>query len=124
MSNMLSSKLVEQIIVEAKAYDHSDAAVIATDVHGTVIYWSGGAESLYGWQSGEAIGRNVLDITPTRSSSDEAATIFEQLRLGKTWEGTFILKHRDGTPILAHVTDIPVRVGEEVVGIIGVSRRS
>ena len=63
-------------------------------------------------------------MLPTRNSSDEAAHIMEQLRRGQTWTGTFIVQRRDGTPILVHVTDAPIRdEGGEVIGIVGLSRR-
>jgi PAS domain S-box-containing protein len=112
------------VVKEASSRDNNDSAVIATDAAGTIVYWNPHATALYGWRSKEAIGRNILDVTPTRFSVDEAAAIMETLRRGENWTGEFIVQRRDGTPILAHVTDIPVRENEEVIGIVGISRRS
>ncbi len=111
------------IVAAAKAQDTTEAAVIATDLRGTIVYWSEHAAALYGWAAAEAIGRNVVDVTPTYNSSDEAERIMEDLRRGKPWRGQFLVKARDGTPIVAFVIDTPVRSGNKVIGIIGVSRR-
>jgi hypothetical protein len=56
------------------------------------------------------------------NSADSAAQIMEELRLGEEWTGEFILKRRDGTPIMAHVTNYVVREKEAVIGIVGISR--
>jgi PAS domain S-box-containing protein len=122
---MQSSPAQLAAIVDVAAFhDVSDSAVIATDVLGTIVYWNHYAASIYGWGSHETIGRNILDVTPTRSTADEAARIMERLRGGHEWTGKFIVQHRDGTPIVAQVTDIPVREREQVIGIVGVSRRA
>lgn len=111
------------ILAEAQARDGTDAAVIATDAYGNIVYWNDRAVALYGWRPDEAIGRNT-DMLPTRSSSDEAAHIMERLRRGQTWTGNFIVQRRDGTPIVVHVTNVPIRdEGGEVIGIVGLSRR-
>ncbi|MDB4876721.1 MAG: domain S-box [Gemmatimonadetes bacterium] len=113
---------VDVIVAEAKARDAGIAAVIATDIVGTIVYWNDHAVELYGWPSHEAIGRNVLDVTPTYTSAEEAARIMEQLRRGESWTGEFIAQRRDGERIMTHVTDLPVIAGTDVVGVVGVSR--
>lgn len=112
----------ELILAEARARDRAGVAVIATDSRGKIVYWSSGAESLYGWPVDEAIGRDILEVTPTRSSEDEATEIMEQLRNGRLWTEIFIVQRHDGTPIMVHVTDIPIRIDGEVIGVVGVSR--
>lgn len=114
---------VAMIVAAAKALDTSDAAVIGTDMRGTIVYWNENASALYGWTTDEAMGKNVLDVTPTYGSLDEATKIMEELRQGRAWRGQFIVKARDGTPIVAFVSDTPVKSGFKVIGIVGVSRR-
>jgi PAS domain S-box-containing protein len=113
---------IAAVHAEACALDTSEVAVIATDSSGTILYWNARAESMYGWRADEAIGRNIIDVTPTHSTADEAAVIMEQLKRGETWEGDFLLQRRDGRPLLAHVTDIPVQHDGAVIGIVGLSR--
>ena len=112
---------VDVIVAEARARDTGQAAVIATDLTGTIICWNEHAVTLYGWPSDEVVGRNVLDVTPTYTSAEEAARIMERLRHGESWTGEFIAQRRDGERIVAHVTDLPVRNGDDVVGIVGIS---
>ncbi|HEY4306907.1 MAG TPA: PAS domain-containing protein [Gemmatimonadaceae bacterium] len=111
------------ILADAAARDAGDASVIATSYDGTVVYWNERAEALFGWRTDEALGRNILDVTPTRNSLDEATRIMERLSRGDSFTGPFIVQRRDGTPIVIDVANHPVTVGGRVVGIIGVSRR-
>ena len=48
-------------------------AVIATDMQGTVLFWNGAAEQLYGWPAAEAVGRDISDVTVPEVSQEAAA---------------------------------------------------
>ena len=111
------------ILADAAARASEDAAIIATNIAGTVVYWNERAEALYGWRTDEALGRNILDVTPTRNSLDEATHVLDRLRRGETWSGPFIVQRRDGTPIVIDIANYPVLVEGRVVGVVGVSRR-
>jgi PAS domain S-box-containing protein len=112
------------IITKALQLDTGSSAVIGTDVGGGIVYWNDAAEHLYGWRSDEVIGRNVVDVMPTQTSSQEAMQIMEKLRSGEEWHGSFIVRRRDGSPVLADVRDVPVMGRSDVViGIVGMSRR-
>jgi PAS domain S-box-containing protein len=124
---MASSDLAtvaEAVVRAARNMDSGDSAVIATDSAGTILYWNPPAESLLGWRSEEAVDRNVVDVTRGRQSAAEAERILQELLNGNPWSGTFLVRHRDGTPIVVHVTDVPVLVGGTVVGIVGISKRT
>ena len=114
----------EAVIEAARSRDQGHQAVIATDVGGRILYWNDQAASLYGWAAAEVLGRNILDVTPTRGSGDAAAQIMEDMRSGGEWSGEFIVKHRDGTPMIVHVSNFPVSDGDSVTGVVGVSRRA
>jgi PAS domain S-box-containing protein len=120
--SQLSSEQTTAVVEAARARDHKGVAVIATDAAGIILYWNDGAALLYGWEPEEALGRNVLDVTPTRNSTDSATQIMEELRVGQEWTGEFIVKRRDGTPMMAHVSNYVVREKEAVIGIVGISR--
>jgi PAS domain S-box-containing protein len=124
MSRLNPPDKTARVIAAARSHDDGDQAVIATDAAGTIVYWSNTAESVYGWTAAETLGRNIVDITPTNNTVDEALHIMEQLRRGESWSGDFILQHRDGRPIYAHVTDVPVIHENVVIGIVGLSRRA
>lgn len=96
-------------------------AVIGTDASGTVVYWNRQAEELYGWPSQEAMGRNILDLTPTTMSAEEGVEIMNMLLQGRAWKGPFIVRDRAGHPMIVDVEDYPVTAHGNVVGIVGVS---
>lgn len=114
----------EVVINAARSRDDGQEAVIATDAAGRILYWNDRAGLLYGWKAEEVLGRNILDVTPTRRSGDAAAQILEDMRNGKEWSGEFIVRHRDGSPMLARIQNSVVRDGNVVVGVVGVSRLS
>lgn len=110
------------ILQQATELDGTDEAVIATDASGTVLFWNDRAERLYGWTAPEVLGRNIVDVLATRGNADDGARMLEEFRRGRMVDGEFIAQRRDGSPIMIHVRNLPVRDGSEVVGVIGASR--
>lgn len=99
-----------------------EQAVIATDLKGTVLYWNAFAESLYGWSSGEALGTNIIDLTPAAETLETAGEILATLRRGESWSGEFLTRKKDGTLFPAQITDSPIFAADgELIGIVGVS---
>lgn len=112
---------VEAITLAAQAAEDGTSCVIATDTSGTIVYWNDHAARIFGWSADEALSRNIVDVTPTLRSTTEAEQIMHELNRGKSWSGRFLVRHRDGTPIVISVTDVPVFHDGAVVGIVGVS---
>jgi PAS domain S-box-containing protein len=112
----------KQISFQAHLLDAVEQAVIATDLNGTVIYWNSFAEGLYGWSAAEALGANILEITPAAETREQAIEILTRLRGGKSWSGEFLVRRKDGSVFPAMVTDSPI-VSEqgELIGVVGVS---
>ena len=96
-------------------------AVIATDTQGTVLFWNGAAEELYGWAAAEAVGRDIAEVTVPKVSQQAAAEIMEALREGRPWSGGFPVQRRGGEVLHALVTDSGVYRDGELIGIVGVS---
>jgi PAS domain S-box-containing protein len=119
-----SPEQTDAVVRAAKSRDQGREAVIATDAAGRILYWNDQPAFLYGWEAEDVMGKNVLDITPTRNSTDGATQIMEEMRNGNAWTGKFIARHRDGTPLLAHVRNFLVRDREVVIGVVGISRPS
>jgi len=84
------------------------AAVIATTLQGQVVYWNDEAERLYGWPEDEALGREILDLTPTKYTRERSAAIMSSLQAGQDWRGDILLQRRDGTSLMAFVINVPV----------------
>ena len=106
----------------ARLLDAVGQAVIATDPQGKVVYWNKAAENLYGWSAKEAIGRPIVEITPSEELIERAKEIMTELSRGRSWTGEFVVRHKDGTTFPALVTDTPVHDEQgNLVAIIGVS---
>lgn len=96
-------------------------AIIATDTRGTVLFWNGAAEQLYGWPAAEAVGRDITEVTVPEISQRAAAEIMAALREGRPWSGGFPVRRRSGEVLHALVTDSGVYRDGELIGIVGAS---
>ncbi|MEO7048135.1 MAG: PAS domain S-box protein, partial [Ferruginibacter sp.] len=97
-------------------------AAIATDLDGVINYWNLAAENIYGWTMEEAIGKNIVQLTPSDKTKEQALKIMEDLKHGRTWKGEFRLQRKDGTEFPALVTDSPIYdEHNELSGIISIS---
>jgi PAS domain S-box-containing protein len=112
----------EAIAYQAHLLDTVEQAVIATDLNGTVQSWNRFAETLYGWSAKEALGRNILSLTPAFIADSKADEIMAQLQRGESWSGEFLVRRRDGQTFPAMVTDTPIYdESGALIGVVGVS---
>ncbi|HSP34143.1 MAG TPA: PAS domain-containing protein [Thermoanaerobaculia bacterium] len=105
--------------------DALQQSAIATTADGVIVDWNRSAESLYGWRRDEALGRNVVDVTPAAVSREEASRIMSSLAAGEIWSGEFPVRTRSGESFIASVTDVPiVDERDHVVAVVGLSAPS
>lgn len=115
-------KIHAEIKFQADLINNVGQAVIATDLQGKVTYWNNAAEKIYGWTSAEAIGQNIIHLTPAQQSNEQATEIMKQLSEGKTWAGEFHVKRKDGSSFPAFVTNTPMLDSNgKLTSIIGIS---
>jgi PAS domain S-box-containing protein len=115
-------KSESEVAFQAHLLSAVEQAVIATDLEGTIVYWNSFSEQLYGWSAAEALGANVLDITPADATLEQAADIMLRLKAGKSWSGEFLVRRKDGAVFPAMITDSPIFSEQgELVGMVGVS---
>jgi len=115
-------QMEEELKFNSHLLDEIGEAVITTDPNGDIIYWNRAAEQLYGWTESEALGQNVLDVTPTLASKELAAEIFFMLQKGESWSGEFNVKGKDGSEFPVAVTNSPVFDEKgNLIAIIGIS---
>ena len=116
------TNIQNKIKFQADLLNNVGQAVIATDLTGKVIYWNNAAEKIYGWSTSEAIGQNIMDLTPARQSNEQAIKIMDKLSTGKTWAGEFYVKRKNGSSFPIFVTDTPILDSNgKLTGIIGIS---
>ena len=112
----------KELKFQAELINNVGQSVIATDLLGKVIYWNHAAEKIYGWSASEAIGENIMNLTPAVQSNEQAVEIMNKLSAGKTWAGEFQVKRKDGSSFPAFVTDTPMLDADgNLIGIIGIS---
>jgi len=81
--------------IRAIPIDLAHEAILARDADGLITFWSRGAERLYGWSQGEALGQHADELLRT-----EAAALFSQVPSTGCWEGDLKRTRRDGHPIV------------------------
>lgn len=112
----------EQLQFQAQLLDQAGEAIIATDLQGRIIYWNKAANQIYGWTAGEAMGEDILDVTPAKLSKKQAGELMAYMRKGKSWTGEFPVQRKDGTMFEALVSNTPLLNDQgDLEGIIGIS---
>jgi PAS domain S-box-containing protein len=82
-----------ELAYQAELLDLANDAILVRSADGRVTYWNEGAERLYGWTSGEALGKSTHELIHTEFP--EGISIFDLDR----WEGELRQWRRDGSQI-------------------------
>jgi PAS domain S-box-containing protein len=113
----------EQIRLLSMLPGAAQTAIIATDLTGTITYWNPFAEELYGWTLKEVVGRNIMEITVTAETEQQAKEHMASVLAGNSWAGEFRVRRKDGQKITAFVTLSLIRdENGDPFGIVGVSQ--
>ena len=75
-------KAEEEIQRLANVVESSDDAIIAKNLHGVIISWNKGAETLYGYTADEVKGKNISILTPP-PLNDEIKQFTERIKNGE-----------------------------------------
>ena len=73
--------------------------VLVRDRNDTITFWNRGAEELYGWSAGEAVGQRVHDLLKTQFPIP-LADILKQLEESGRWQGELVHTSRDGGQVV------------------------
>jgi len=107
----------------AAIVESSDDAIIGKDLRGIVTSWNRGAERLFGYTAGEAIGQPLLQIFPADLHHEERS-ILERIGRGENIEHLdTVRRHKDGRLVMVSVSISPIRDAQgRVVGASNVAR--
>ena len=115
LAALVITRLVERSARAARLADErallldiAHDAVCITRRDDRLIYWSRGAEALYGWKAEEALGRSAHELLQTTSAQPIAEIAGELLRTG-SWQGELHNKTRDGTPVIVESRSVVQR---------------
>ncbi|HEY1662416.1 MAG TPA: response regulator [Verrucomicrobiae bacterium] len=71
-------KSEEKIREQAELLDKAQDAIIVCNLDRSIVYWNKGAERIYGWSAGEALGKNVRQLFFRERLPTEACKSLEE----------------------------------------------
>ncbi|HJP98474.1 MAG TPA: PAS domain S-box protein [Rhodanobacteraceae bacterium] len=107
----------------AAIIESSDVAIISKDLDGVVQTWNAGAEDIFGYTAGEAIGKPITILMPP-GREDEEAEILARIRRGERIDHYEAVRRRkDGSLIDVALTISPILDGNgEPVAVSKIAR--
>jgi PAS domain S-box-containing protein len=101
----------------------SDDAIIGKTLEGYITSWNRGAETIFGYQRDEAVGKHITLIIPEDRKAEEE-TILDRIRRGESVEHFETVRRRkDGALVDISVTISPIReAGGQIIGASKVAR--
>jgi len=89
----------QQIREQAALLDRAPSAILVRGIDERIRYWNQGAERLYGWSAGEAIGRDASELLQTEDAPplQEAQ---EQVMVQDEWIGELNQRTKDGKAVV------------------------
>ena len=96
-ANQALERQSAQLKEQAALLDLSNDGILVRDLSGTIIYWSAGAERMFGWPRAEALGRPAQAVLQTYFPQPLADIERQVLEHGH-WEGEVTAMRRTGTP--------------------------
>jgi PAS domain S-box-containing protein len=107
----------------ASIVESSDDAIVSKNLDGIITSWNGGAERIFGYTAGEAIGQPITIVIP-QDRQDEERTILTRIRRGERIDHfETVRQRRHGSLIVVSLTVSPVRNAEgKIVGASKIAR--
>ena len=99
----------------AAIVESSDDAIVSKDLNGIIQSWNRGAEDLFGYSAGEAIGQPITMIIPS-DRLEEEPVVLERIRRGERIDHYETVRRRkDGTLVNISLSVSPILDGRNTV---------
>ena len=96
-------ELLEDARRQGDLLDAISDAIVSCDADGVIVSWNFGAERLYGYSSGDAVGCDLLALLATACVTDGvevgAAQILQDVAMAGRWEGELRERRSDAVPL-------------------------
>jgi PAS domain S-box-containing protein len=113
-SRLRAARLLAAIV------ESSDDAIVSKSLDGIIQTWNAGAERLFGFTAGQAVGSPISLIIPADRTAEEER-IIETLKAGRRIDHFDTVRLRsNGQPVLVSLTISPVR--DEAGRVVGASK--
>ncbi|MEA1922333.1 MAG: PAS domain S-box protein [Pseudomonadota bacterium] len=91
-----------------RAVEQSGETIVITDSKGTIQYVNPAFVRITGYSRDEAIGQNPRVLKSGQHSSDFYQNMWKTLLAGRTWQGEFINRKKDGSDYYEEATISPI----------------
>ena len=85
----------ERLAEQAALLDEASDAILVRDLEHRALFWSKGAELMYGWRADEIMGKPVVDVA--YEDPEQFRIGMQEVMATGSWEGELEQRHRDGT---------------------------
>ncbi len=96
----------ERLRYQANLLANVNDAIIASDSQYRITAWNAAAKALYGWNSDEVLGRNLMEITRTEWPEEKVEAMRRTITEAKRWRGEATQVRRDGSRFPVEVSTI------------------
>ncbi len=112
----------DELRLQAQLLNSVEQAILVVDLTGTIVFWNHYAETLYGWNVNEVLGRNIGDILSSPQLMEATHSNLDQLLREQCWLGEFLVQRRSGLSFTAHFTASLIQSERRtLVNIVGVT---
>lgn len=87
----------------AAAMKGKSGAIALADANQVFTYWSAAAERMFGFRADEILGRPVASVVQREYPGCEREKAFIRLAEEGCFEGVAVLRHKNGSPVYAHI---------------------
>jgi len=99
---------------------NSPVAIVTLDTQHRVVSRNPAFEELFGYAESDCIGRNLDELIATDTSLSEAIAITQHVLTEGAVRSVGRRRRKDGTLVDVEVLGVPVRVADEMVGLMGI----
>ncbi|HEY9649581.1 MAG TPA: PAS domain S-box protein, partial [Coleofasciculaceae cyanobacterium] len=89
----------QKIRQQAALLDVTTDAILVRDLNHNILFWSKGAEYLYGWKAAEALGQNANELL-YKQASPQLDIIFQTVLQNGEWQGELYQVTQEGKNII------------------------
>ena len=100
----------EQLRLQSAALNTAANAIVVTDRNGTIVWANPAFESLTGYSTSEAIGKEVSELIKSGKHDKKFYKyLWDTILSGKIWHGELVNRRKDGTTYTEEMTIAPVQ---------------
>ncbi len=102
-------KSEEKILEQAELLDKAQDAIIVCDLDRAILYWNKGAQRIYGWSAGEALGKNVRELFFHDKIPSQLAEAAKSLDETGEWTGELSEFTKNNLPVVVQARATLIR---------------